>query len=140
MNYSENAKPKPYAEYSWELTAIILRRSCLEWALCLSTWSVRRAPEEGWAASPHTGFLAADLRAGANTEFGPGIPVQRQLLCLSSTTRPWTASRLRPSRCRPFPSHGAGQEAAVAGSPRALLKASQARPGRGIPAEERAAR
>ena len=61
------------------------------------------------------------------------LPVQRRLRGLPSTARPWTASRLRPSRCSPRPSHG-GQEAAVAGPPRALLKASQARPRRGIPA------
>ena len=30
--------------------------------------------EEGWAASPHTDFSAADLCAGANTEFGRGAP------------------------------------------------------------------
>ena len=75
MNYSENAKT--YPEYSWELKTIILRRPCLERALCAckaSTWSVRRAPEEGWAASPHTDFWAADLCAGAKTEFGPGAP------------------------------------------------------------------
>ena len=139
MNYSENAKT--YAEYSWQLTAIILRRPCLE-RLCAckaSTWSVCRAPEEGWAASPHTDFSAADFRAGANTEFGPELPVQRRLRYLPSTSRSCTASRLRPSRCSPRPSHG-GQEAAVAGPPRALLKASQARPRRGIPAEEGAAR
>ena len=42
-----------------------------------------------------------------------GLPVHRRLLCLPSTARPWTASRLRPS-------HG-GQEAAVAGPLRALF-------------------
>ena len=35
-----------------------------------------------------------------------GLPVQRRLRSLPSTPRPWTASRLRPSRCRPRPSHG----------------------------------
>lgn len=69
MNYTENAQT--YAEYSWQLTAIILRRPRLEHALCLQsfTWSVRRAP-----AAPHTDFLVADLRAGANPELGSGAP------------------------------------------------------------------
>ncbi|MXQ99684.1 hypothetical protein E5288_WYG002944 [Bos mutus] len=35
-----------------------------------------------------------------------GLPVQRRLRGLPSTSRPWTASRLRPSRCSPRPSHG----------------------------------
>ena len=34
------------------------------------------------------------------------LPVQRRLRGLPSTSRPWTASRLRPSRCSPRPSHG----------------------------------
>ncbi|MXQ99937.1 hypothetical protein E5288_WYG017838 [Bos mutus] len=37
-----------------------------------------------------------------------GLPVQRRLRCLPSTGRPWTASCLRPSRCRPSRSHGLG--------------------------------
>ncbi|XDA82105.1 hypothetical protein R6Z07M_011989 [Ovis aries] len=58
------------------------------------------------------------------------LSIKRRLRCLPSTARPWTASRLRPSRCRPRPSHG-GKEAAAAGPPRALLKASQVGPAGG---------
>ena len=37
-----------------------------------------------------------------------GLPVQRRLRCLPSIPRPWTASRLCPSLCRPRPSQGWG--------------------------------
>ena len=146
MNYSENAKT--YPEYSWELKTIILRRPCLERALCAckaSTWSVRRAPEEGWAASPHTDFSAADLRAGPNTEFGPGAPGPAPI-ALSPQHRAPLDSFLPPPLPlppKPQPRIGGGggwQEAVVSGPPLALLKASQAWPRRGIPAEEGAAR
>ena len=95
--------------------------------------------EEGWAASPHTDFSAADLCAGANTEFGRGAPGPAPTALSPQHPAPLDGFPPPSLRLPPSPSHE-GQEAAVAGSLRALLKASQARPHRRIPAEEGAAR
>ena len=109
--------------------------------MCLQSFHLvgAQGSGEGWAASPHTDFLAADLCAGANTEFGRGAPGPAPTALSPQHPAPLDGFPPPPLPLPPSPSHE-GQEAAVAGSLRALLKASQARSHRRIQAEEGAAR